>query len=295
MRARSSAWGLEPRRNVLFVGRLEPENNSYLLVEACANIRGARPGHEARRRRAARPTPPSTSFACAAADPRVVFPGYIFGRGYWELQRNAYLFCAPTRSRHLPGHPRGAGRGNCVVVNDHARTPRTAGTRGRLLGRGGRARPGAQVHACSATPSRGLLPRARPGSARRGLLCGTPWPTSTRCSSSRSATVPAPGPCRPKRSTPRAGSAGGGGVARVRARKTTYSRVSFSVSPGALFVSLLFKPGYGGKMFLTPFLPGLVKFLSPTPLVPYPILQPPLYSTPPFGAAPVQRHPCRCG
>ena len=31
-----------------------------------------------------------------SADPRVVFPGYIFGRGYWELQRHAYLFCAPT-------------------------------------------------------------------------------------------------------------------------------------------------------------------------------------------------------
>ena len=31
-----------------------------------------------------------------AADPRVIFPGYVFGPGYWELQRNAYLFCAPT-------------------------------------------------------------------------------------------------------------------------------------------------------------------------------------------------------
>ena len=47
-----------------------------------------------------------------AADPRVVFPGYVFGPGYWELQRNAYLFCAPDRGRrHAPRDPRVAGGG----------------------------------------------------------------------------------------------------------------------------------------------------------------------------------------
>ena len=33
----------------------------------------------------------------ALADPRVVFPGYVFGRGYWELQRHARMCCAPTQ------------------------------------------------------------------------------------------------------------------------------------------------------------------------------------------------------
>ena len=55
-----------------------------------------------------------------AADPRVIFPGYVFGRGYWELQRNAYLFCAPTEVGGT--HPvilEALVAGNCVLVNDY--------------------------------------------------------------------------------------------------------------------------------------------------------------------------------
>ena len=51
-RHRSSALGLEPREYVLFVGRLEPENNPHVLVEAFARIPArALARHEARRRR----------------------------------------------------------------------------------------------------------------------------------------------------------------------------------------------------------------------------------------------------
>ena len=66
-----------------------------------------------------------------AGDPRVVFPGYVFGRGYWELQRHAYLFCAPTEVGGT--HPvilEAMAAGNCVLVNDHAPNAETVGDAG---------------------------------------------------------------------------------------------------------------------------------------------------------------------
>jgi glycosyltransferase involved in cell wall biosynthesis len=66
-----------------------------------------------------------------AGDPRVVFPGYVFGRGYWELQRHAYVFCAPTEVGGT--HPvilEALAAGNCVLVNDHAPNVETVGDAG---------------------------------------------------------------------------------------------------------------------------------------------------------------------
>jgi glycosyltransferase involved in cell wall biosynthesis len=64
-------------------------------------------------------------------DPRVVFPGYVFGRGYWELQRHAYLFVAPTEVGGT--HPvilEALAAGNCVLVNDHAPNAEVVGDAG---------------------------------------------------------------------------------------------------------------------------------------------------------------------
>ena len=64
-------------------------------------------------------------------DPRVLFPGYVFGRGYWELQRHAYVFCAPTEVGGT--HPvilEALAAGNCVLVNDHAPNVETVGDAG---------------------------------------------------------------------------------------------------------------------------------------------------------------------
>jgi glycosyltransferase involved in cell wall biosynthesis len=124
--------GLEPGRYILFVGRLEPENNPHLLVEAFSRIPAARARgmklvivggapyagdyiRQVRRR----------------GDPRVIFPGYVFGRGYWELQRHAYAFCAPTEVGGT--HPvilEALAAGNCVVVNDHPPNVETIGDAG---------------------------------------------------------------------------------------------------------------------------------------------------------------------
>jgi glycosyltransferase involved in cell wall biosynthesis len=124
--------GLEPRNYLLFVGRLEPENNPHLLVDAFSRIGAAK----ARGMKLAivGGAPYADEYirqVMRAADPRVVFPGYVFGRGYWELQRHAYLFCAPTEVGGT--HPvilEAMAAGNCVLVNDHRPNAETVGDAG---------------------------------------------------------------------------------------------------------------------------------------------------------------------
>lgn len=124
--------GLEPRRYVLFVGRLEPENNPHVLVDAFARI----PAERARGMKlvVVGGAPYADEYIKTVhrkGDPRVVFPGYVFGRGYWELQRNAYAFCAPTEVGGT--HPvilEALAAGNCVLVNDHAPNVETVGEAG---------------------------------------------------------------------------------------------------------------------------------------------------------------------
>ncbi|HEY3726558.1 MAG TPA: glycosyltransferase [Solirubrobacteraceae bacterium] len=124
--------GLQPRRYILFVGRLEPENNPHLLVEAFARI-------DRRRARGMKlaivgGAPYADDYirqVHRSADPRVVFPGYVFGAAYWELQRHAYLFCAPTEVGGT--HPvilEAMAAGNCVLVNDHAPNAETVADAG---------------------------------------------------------------------------------------------------------------------------------------------------------------------
>jgi len=124
--------GLEPRRYVLFVGRLEPENNPHLLVDAWARI----PTDRTRGMKlvVVGGAPYADDYIRGVmrdGDPRVVFPGYVFGRDYWELQRHAYLFVAPTEVGGT--HPvilEALAAGNCVLVNDHPPNVETVGDAG---------------------------------------------------------------------------------------------------------------------------------------------------------------------
>jgi glycosyltransferase involved in cell wall biosynthesis len=124
--------GLEPRKYVLFVGRLEPENNPHVLVEAFARIPAARA--RGMKLVVVGGAPYAGEYIRQVqreGDPRVIFPGYVFGRGYWELQRHAYLFCAPTEVGGT--HPvilEALAAGNCVIVNDHAPNVETVGDAG---------------------------------------------------------------------------------------------------------------------------------------------------------------------
>jgi len=130
-------FGLEPRRYVLFVGRLVPENCAHHLVQSfrgldtdlkCVIVGDSAYAEEYKRELR----------ELAADDPRVVFTGYVFGEGYHELGSHAYAF---VESSGVGGtHPalvEAMAFGNCVVVNDTPENLETVGRAG--LGYDGRA------------------------------------------------------------------------------------------------------------------------------------------------------------
>ncbi|MBX7139339.1 MAG: glycosyltransferase [Oligoflexia bacterium] len=109
---------LEAKRYLLYVSRLEPENNALGVIQAYRAsgcnlplvIVGDAPYAEEYKRA-----------LYAAASPGVVFTGYQFGAAYEELQSNCYLYIQATEvgGTH-PALVEAMGYGNCVVAN---RTP----------------------------------------------------------------------------------------------------------------------------------------------------------------------------
>lgn len=111
-------FALHPREYVLFVGRLVPENNIHHLIQAfeqtSTNKKLVIVGDDPWEKDYVRSLK-STS------DPRVVFTGGVYGQGYAQLQKNAYLFVLPDEvgGTH-PALVEAMGFGNCVLVNDTA-------------------------------------------------------------------------------------------------------------------------------------------------------------------------------
>lgn len=123
-------YGLEPGKYVLFVGRLVPENCVHHLVEAFRGL--------------------DTDLKCvivgdasyvanyiaslkarAQGDPRIVFTGYVFGKGYYELGSNAYIFVETSGvgGTH-PALVEAMAFGNCVVVHNTPENLETIGDAG---------------------------------------------------------------------------------------------------------------------------------------------------------------------
>jgi glycosyltransferase involved in cell wall biosynthesis len=109
--------GLRRRGYLLFVGRLVPENNAHVLLEAFAgletDLRLVVVGDAAY-------ADDYLTRLRDTSDPRVVFAGYLFGEGFHELARDAAIFVVPTEVGGT--HPvlvEAMVAGNCVVVNDH--------------------------------------------------------------------------------------------------------------------------------------------------------------------------------
>ena len=109
-------FGVKPDEYVLYVSRLEPENNAHLVIKAFekvkTNLKLVIVGD----------APYSREYIKelkSTKDPRIVFTGYVFGNGYREFQSNAYFYVQATEvgGTH-PALLESMGHGNCVLGND---------------------------------------------------------------------------------------------------------------------------------------------------------------------------------
>lgn len=123
-------FGLERQKYVLFVGRLVPENCAHHLVAAFRGldtdlkcvIVGDAAYAEAYK---------EDLHALAGGDDRIVFTGYVFGKGYQELGSNAYLFVETSGvgGTH-PALVEAMAFGNCVITYNTAENLETIGEAG---------------------------------------------------------------------------------------------------------------------------------------------------------------------
>src|SRR5256885_3147882 len=109
-------WRVEPNRYVLYVSRLEPENNAHLVIEAFKRVRTAH------KLLIVGDAPYAREYindlkARARRDRRIVFTGFVFGRDYRTLQQNAYCYIHATEvgGTH-PALLEAMGFGNCVLT-----------------------------------------------------------------------------------------------------------------------------------------------------------------------------------
>ena len=85
--------GLAPREYFLYVSRLEPENNAHLVVQAFEKVKTPR------RLVVVGDAPYARDYIqCVKAtrDPRILFPGAIYGEGYRQLLGNALCYIHAT-------------------------------------------------------------------------------------------------------------------------------------------------------------------------------------------------------
>lgn len=115
-RATVRKWRVEPNRYVLYVSRLEPENNANLVIEAFKRVRTAY------RLLVVGDAPYAEHYindlkSRAKGDKRIIFTGFVFGQDYRALQQNAYCYVHATEvgGTH-PALLEAMGYGNCVLT-----------------------------------------------------------------------------------------------------------------------------------------------------------------------------------
>lgn len=123
-------FGLESGRYILFVGRLVPENCAHHLVDAfkslstdlkCVIVGDAPYAEEYIANLKAR----------GQGDPRIVFTGYVFGKGYHELGSNAAIFVETSGvgGTH-PALVEAMAFGSCIVTHNTPENLETIGDAG---------------------------------------------------------------------------------------------------------------------------------------------------------------------
>lgn len=123
-------FDLEPQQYVLFVGRLVPENCAHHLVDAFAHL------DTNRKCVLVGDAPYARDYiadlkARAQGDDRIVFTGYLFGQGYYELGSNASIFVETSGvgGTH-PALVEAMAFGNCVIAHNTPENLETLGDAG---------------------------------------------------------------------------------------------------------------------------------------------------------------------
>jgi glycosyltransferase involved in cell wall biosynthesis len=110
-------FGLRPDGYVLYVSRLEPENNAHLVIEAFKMTATERKLVIVGDAPYAGPYKRSLR-TLAKDDGRIIFTGFVFGTGYRELQSHAYCYIQATEvgGTH-PALIEAMAFGNCILAN----------------------------------------------------------------------------------------------------------------------------------------------------------------------------------
>jgi glycosyltransferase involved in cell wall biosynthesis len=129
----SNQYGFPSKQYILYVSRLEPENNPEIVIRAYQKVETDWPlvivgGN-----------PYDGSFVRylkSISDPRVVFTGPVYGQGYWQLQRNAGLYvCASEVGGTHPGLVEAMAAQNPITYFDTPENRETVGECGIPFGR----------------------------------------------------------------------------------------------------------------------------------------------------------------
>ncbi|MFN0123484.1 MAG: glycosyltransferase [Blastocatellia bacterium] len=127
---RLSRYNLRPNQYVLYVSRLEPENNAHLVIEAYERVRTGMPlvivGG----------APYAEEYIAelkSTRDARVKFLGFVFGEDYRALQQNAHCYVHATEvgGTH-PALIEAMGAGNCALTLDTPENREVSGEAGIL-------------------------------------------------------------------------------------------------------------------------------------------------------------------
>ncbi|NLT68404.1 MAG: glycosyltransferase family 1 protein [Acidobacteria bacterium] len=107
--------GLVPNEYFLYVSRFEPENNAHQVVAAFEKtgipMRLVLVGD-------APYAPEYIKKIKSTRDPRILFPGAIYGPGYWQLQANAFCYVHATEVGGIhPALVEAMGQGNLIIAN----------------------------------------------------------------------------------------------------------------------------------------------------------------------------------
>lgn len=108
-------FGLEKEGYILYVSRLEPENNAHIVIKAFENVKTDK------RLLIVGDAPYSKRYIEGlkkTKDSRIIFAGSVFGKGYWELQSHAYCYVHATEvgGTH-PALVEAMGIGNYIIAN----------------------------------------------------------------------------------------------------------------------------------------------------------------------------------